>query len=129
MFFKEPMREAILAGRKSATRRIWKRPHVRAGGVYGVRKGGMYSKEIYFKIKVLDLYKQKLGDMTEEDAIAEGFEVCDCGSGCCCFTALSRFRKYWTKEFKREWNPDEEVHVIRFELCRDDADQVRLKSI
>jgi hypothetical protein len=117
MFFKPNMRAAIEEGCKTATRRIWKRPHVKVGGTYGVRKGGMYSKEIYFKIKVLYVYKQKLGDMTEEDAMAEGFKP---RAG---ITALWFFMNYWKSELKRDWNPSQEVYVISFEILREN--QVR----
>jgi hypothetical protein len=68
------MRAAILEGRKSVTRRIWKRPHVKEDGIYKVRKG-RYSKEFYFKIQVLYIYKERLKDMVNSDAIAEVYVI------------------------------------------------------
>jgi hypothetical protein len=111
MFFKPEMRAAILEGRKTVTRRVWKMPHAKIGGVYKVRKG-RYSKEFHFKIKVLALFKQRLGDMTEQDAIEEGFSPAGPEFG-----ALWFFRDYWRHvNGKDSWNPDLEVYVIRFEV-------------
>ena len=115
------MREAILDGRKSETRRIWKRPHVKVNGklngIYKVRKG-RYTKEFYFKIKVLEVFKQRLNEMTEEDAYAEGFESDVDGDGIEINSALSKFVAYW-REINGKWNPGQEVYVVKFELVED----------
>jgi hypothetical protein len=56
------MREKILEGKKTVTRRIWSRPHVKRGGIYQVRRS-FYKPGYYFKIKVLSIRKEKLGEM------------------------------------------------------------------
>jgi hypothetical protein len=104
------MRQQILAGNKSETRRKWKKPHVKVGGIYQVRLG-RYKKGYHFLIRVLEVKKQKLGDMTEEDALAEGFRP-----GPYLATTMPAsffFFDYWMK-LNGNWCDDDEVYVIKF---------------
>ena len=103
MFFKEAMRKKIEEGKKTVTRRPWSRPMAKVGGIYQVRIT-QYKKGYHFLIKVLDLKKQKLGDMTLEDAKAEGFE------------SIKEFGDYWTK-INGFYDRNEEVTVITFRKC------------
>ena len=72
MIFKPEHKEMILNETKTATRRVWKKPMVKVGGIYKC-KLKMLSKEYFAKIKVTKLYKQKLRDMKEKDAKKEGY--------------------------------------------------------
>ncbi len=108
MLFKPEHKEMILKGTKTATRRVWKRPMVKVGGIYKA-KTKLLSKEFFAKIMVFKLYKQRLYDMTEEDAKKEGYKN------------LKEFEKVWIKingdwnnRITGKWNGNEEVYVIEF---------------
>jgi len=62
----------ILDGTKTQTRRLWKKPHVKEGGVYQARTR-LFGKP-FALIKVKRLRRQRIWDMTEEEAHAEGFK-------------------------------------------------------
>jgi len=104
MLFKQEHKQMILDGRKTATRRAWKKPMVKVGGIYKC-KLQMLSKKYFAKIQVTKLYKQCLGDMTKKDANKEGYEL------------LRHFYKIWV-EINKEWIPLQEVYVIEFELIK-----------
>lgn len=102
MLFKKIHKEMILNGTKTATRRVWKRPMVKVGGIYKC-KTKMLSKDYFAKIKVTKLYKQKLIDMKDEDTNKEGYKN------------LMDFQDIWIK-INSEWNPFLKVDVIEFEV-------------
>lgn len=90
----------ILSGKKTATRRM-KRPTVKVGGTYHV-KSGLFN-HLPESIHVDALYQQRLGDMTERDAIKEGADN------------LHAFVKEW-QTLMKTWNPDDVVWVVEFHL-------------
>lgn len=102
MLFKKEHKDMILSGEKIATRRVWKRPMVKVGGIYQA-KLKLFSKGYFAKIKVTKLYKQRLGDMTQEDYIKEGY------------LWQYQFIDVW-KELNGNYNPYEEVDVVEFEV-------------
>lgn len=110
MLFKPEHKQMILEGKKTATRRVWKKPRVKVGGIYKC-KTKMLSKDYFAKIKVLRLYKQKLYAMKNKDAIKEGY------------SNLKEFEKVWIKingnwnsRVTGNWNGNLIVDVIEFEL-------------
>jgi len=102
MLFKQEHKEMIINGTKTATRRNWKKPMVKVGGIYKC-KTQMLSKDYFAKIKVLKLYKQALYFMTNEDAIKEGYKDID------------EFGKVWI-DINGEWYAPLIVYVIEFEV-------------
>ena len=104
MLFKPEHKEMILNGTKTATRRIWKRPMVKIGGIYKA-KLKMLSKEYFAKIQVTKLYKQCLYSMSDEDAKKEGYE------------SIEEFKKIWIK-INGVWNKGLNVDVIEFNLLK-----------
>ena len=106
MLFKKEHKQMILNGTKTATRRVWKKPMVKVGGIYKC-KLKMLDKNYFAKIKIVNLYKQKLRDITEGDAIKEGY---DC---------IRDFEKIWIK-INDFWEDDLVVDVIEFEEVKDD---------
>ncbi len=106
MLFKPEHKEMILNGTKTATRRNWKRPMVKVGGIYKC-KLKMLSKEYFAKIKVVKLYEEELGAMTDEDANKEGYED------------VEEFRKIWIK-INGHWYNEMVVEVIEFEVIKND---------
>lgn len=104
MLFKPEHKEMILLGNKTSTRRDWKRPMVKVGNVYKA-KLKMLSKDYFAEIKVLKIYRQKLGDMTQDDCQKEGyFYIVD-------------FKRVWIA-INGFWNPEKEIYVIEFEVLK-----------
>ncbi len=62
----------ILQGTKTQTRRTWAKPRARVGTVH-LAKTRMLSTEFFARLEILAVYQERLGDISEEDAIAEGY--------------------------------------------------------
>jgi len=98
LIFKKKHIEMILEGRKTATRR--RSQHLyRIGGIQGIRSG-WYEKPRHH-IRITRRYRQRLGDMTQQDAQKEGYPT------------LEEFKKVW-EEINGKWDPDEIVWVYEF---------------
>ena len=104
MLFKPEHKDMILNGTKTATRRVWKKPMVKVGGIYKA-KLQMLSKDYFAKIKVTKLYKQTIVDMSFDDLKKEGYDTID------------EFKKIWI-EINGFWNTDAIVDVIEFEVVK-----------
>ncbi len=104
MLFKQEHKGMILKGTKTVTRRIWKKPRVKIGGIYKA-KLKMLSKEYFAKIKVINYCKKELGDMTDEDAQKEGYPD------------IMAFHDVWIK-INGTWNDNQIVDVIEFQLVK-----------
>jgi len=91
MLFKPYLVTEILAGRKTATRRDWKRPHAKVGGTYPVQARMYQPRSECPIIECTALYRQTLKDMTEADARAEGVED------------LAEFKRIWNRD---QWRVD-----------------------
>jgi len=104
MLFKKEHKQMILNGTKTATRRNWKKPMVKVGGVYKC-KLKMLDKKYFAKIKVTKLYKQTMVDMSFEDLKKEGYDN------------LSEFKEIWIK-INGFWNTDAIVDVVEFEVLK-----------
>jgi hypothetical protein len=95
-------REAILAGIKTVTRRrkVW----YREGQV--VPAATKFFERPFARLRIERIYRQRLGDMTEEDARREGGHT------------LDYFRKVvWPAVSRgRPFDPDEEVYVVEFRV-------------
>jgi len=100
MLFKPEHKDMILKGKKTATRRVWKKRMVKEGGVYKC-KLKMLSKDYFAKIVVMEVYEEQLKDMDDEDAKSEGYKN------------MEAFKEIWIK-INGSWNPKQEVTVIRF---------------
>ncbi len=72
MLFKPEHIAPILDGSKTQTRRIWKQPRAKVGSVH-LAKTKMLSKEYFARLEILDVEQVRLGDITDEDAEAEGY--------------------------------------------------------
>jgi len=104
MLFRPEHKDMILSGKKTATRRNWKRPMVKVGGIYKA-KLKMLSKDYFAKIKVTKLFKQELIDMSFDDVRKEGYDNTD------------DFERVW-REINGWWNTDVIVWVIEFEVVK-----------
>ena len=91
-------------GVKTETRRVWKRQCAFAGRWYPVmrdyKKGHRHDPEDGY-IRITEVVQQRLGDMTEEAARAEGGYV------------LSQYKDVWIG-INGSWDPEQVVYVVRF---------------
>ncbi|MHA1595821.1 MAG: ASCH domain-containing protein [Candidatus Baldrarchaeia archaeon] len=102
MIFRKEFVKPILEGKKTQSRRKWKKPLVKEGRIYKARTS--YTSDYFAEILVNRVFKQKLGEMTEEDAKKEGCE------------SLEEFKRVWERVTGEKWNPDEEVWVVEFSV-------------
>jgi hypothetical protein len=103
MLFKPYHIWPIIAGVKTQTRRVWTRRRARPGSVHLAHTKFLAPKiDAFATLLIKDIYSQPLGDMTEEDAWAEGGYT------------LKTFRKGWPL-INGSWDPDQIVWVVRFE--------------
>ncbi len=72
LIFKKEFVEPIITGKKWQTRRL-KRPKVKIGGIYQCRTG-RFSPHVFAKIKITNIRKQRLSDISEAEAKAEGMK-------------------------------------------------------
>ena len=72
MLFKDFHIAMILAGEKTQTRRSWKKARAKVGAIH-LAKVKMLSKEYFARLLILAVYEERLGDISEEDARAEGY--------------------------------------------------------
>lgn len=91
--------DMILQGKKTATRRMWGRPRVKVGAVHKC-KLNMFTDEHFAKIKILSLYRQRLGDMNDQDYRKEGY-------------SRQGFKSIWRK-LHRQYYASTEVWVVEF---------------
>jgi len=63
----------ILDGRKTHTRRIWKRNRVKVGGEYWASTALFDKSKRFARLKVLATWRENLGDITQEDVVKEGY--------------------------------------------------------
>jgi len=103
--FKQDHISMIKQGRKVQTRRTWKDEYARKmkpGTILDV-KVNRYSGPVYCQIRLLDLNKERLGDITEPDAHKEGGYT------------IETYKQAW-EEINGAWNPDALVYVVTFEV-------------
>ncbi len=104
MIFTKDNVERIRRGSKTETRRLWKGPHVRVGGVYTVRSDRFArASPSSPRIRVVAVEKEPLGEITEAAARREGVR------------SIAEFRDLWT-ELHGTWEPKQSVYVVRFEV-------------
>lgn len=100
VLFKRRLLELVLQRRKTQTRRVHKR-ELTPRRIYPITDR-WYRKPEGF-IRVTRKFYQRLGDISETEAKAEGFN------------SLADFQKAW-KSINGEWNPDQIVVAYEFEL-------------
>jgi hypothetical protein len=117
VIFKRDLAEKIVAGEKTATRRVMSdNPRspwfeggckYKVGQVFAVQPGRGVNR--LAEATVTKVFAQPLGRMTEADAVAEGFRADATAS------AIYRFDDAWER-INGEYFPDEIVWVVEFEL-------------
>jgi len=102
ILFRDYHIKPILRGRKTQTRRIWKRQRVKVGAVHKV-KTVMLSKDYHCKIKILDVHQERLGDISADDVYAEGY------------SSIDEYVDAWI-DINGSFDPDQLVYVVTFEV-------------
>lgn len=106
ILFKEEHVEKILSGKKTETRRLWSKPHANVGSLHKA-KTKMLSKEYFALLRIVDVYQERLGDITEEGVKAEGY------------SSLEEYKSVLEKINKKSkflWDDDQLVYVIKFKV-------------
>ncbi|HNR58662.1 MAG TPA: ASCH domain-containing protein [Methanothrix sp.] len=94
--------EMIRTGRKTQTRRLWKRPRAKVGSIQLI-KTQMISPLNFGSVEVMNVYHEPLGSMTDADAKAEGYDT------------LEEFRAVWERiNGPGSWDPETWVYVVEF---------------
>jgi len=106
ILFKPEHVDLILKGIKTETRRTWKKQRVKVGSIQKA-KTKMLSKDYFAKLKILDVYLDKLGNMTVDDCYAEGGYMPD--------EYEDKF-----KEIYGFWKPELDVWVVKFKVEMED---------
>jgi hypothetical protein len=98
--------ESVLSGKKTQTRRRIKPDKkfiYKVGRTYAVQpKRG---QPAVARFEAIAIRKQRLGGMTHEEALAEGF------------ASVADYQKLWRRQYG-SFDPDEEVWVIEFKLLQ-----------
>lgn len=107
LLFKPEHIDQIRNGTKTVTRRDWSSNYARPNeGTVQMATPEMFTteEECDCFIRIESVYDQPLGEMTEDDAAAEGGYT------------LPEFRDVWERiNGDGSWNPDQEVVVVEFE--------------
>ena len=102
MIFKKEHITLILEGKKTQTRR--RHRHIlKEGKVYDIKTD--YYHRTGDKIQITAVRRQRLGDMTPNEAQAEGGYT------------LEEFKEVW-RRISGDWDPDEVVVVYEFRLSQ-----------
>lgn len=100
LIFKKAHIKLILEGVKMQTRRRHKRL-LKKGKIYDIKRDWYHNTG--HKILITRIYRQRLGDITEEEARKEGGYT------------ISEFVYVWMR-INGVWDPDEEVVVYEFKV-------------
>ena len=103
ILFKPEHVDMIRSGRKTQTRRIWKKPRAKVGAVH-LAKTKMLSREYFAKLRILDVYREFPSDISDDDARAEGYD--DAEAYLKAFCRINRLSEV----------PDKTVFVVKFEV-------------
>lgn len=103
MIFSKNHIDKIISGEKTQTRRDWEQKQVKEGNSYRASES-IFTERVNSPafILVTDVYKEKLGDLTPEDANSEGGYT------------VEEFKQKWEK-INNKWNDDKEIWVVEFE--------------
>lgn len=101
MLFKPHHINMIKSGIKTETRRNWKRKMVKVNGIYSVQIKMFQPKNECELIKVKYIFMQKLGDITQDQALKEGYN------------SIEQFKSIFEK-INGSWDNELQVFVIGF---------------
>ena len=103
ILFKPYMTDKILQGRKTQTRRYWKKQRQAAPDSLHWAQTNFTTESRFARLHVKTVTEDVLGNITEEDAQKEGYD------------SREEFIQAWT-ELKGHWIPTDLVWVVEFEV-------------
>lgn len=103
ILFKPEHVPMILSGRKTQTRRRWKRPRVRVGSIHEA-KTGFKKDDVFARIRITGLRQERLGDISDEDVYREGYD------------SREALADVWRRIHGLDPDPNEWVWVVDFEV-------------
>lgn len=110
MLFQPEHIDKTRLGKKTETRRIWKSWHAKVGGVYPMQTK-MYQPRVECPlIKCTNRYMQPLGEMTEENAKAEGGYT------------LEEYKAVWERINLIPWDDSMVVYVVVYKYFGEGRD-------
>jgi hypothetical protein len=104
LLFKTQFLPKIREGKKTQTRRL-KQPRLKIGRSYHITK--KYNTTKPEKVKILNIFQQKLGEISEEEINKEGFNT------------KQEFIKAW-KAIYGNYDPEATIWVIEFQYLPQD---------
>lgn len=104
LLFKPEHVEPILCGEKTQMRMVLKHLHARVGAIC-TAKTEVSSRDYFARLKVTRVRHERLGDISEADARAEGGYT------------IEAYRRKWI-EISGAWDPEQLVWVVDFEVLR-----------
>lgn len=108
ILFKEDSKRKILAGSKWQTRKLWDRPRAREGSERLVYlRPPLTGEKPFARVLIKRVWRQRLGDMTQAEAKAEGYESVD--------TFLEQFRKINNRKVKGDLK-EVQVYAVEFQV-------------
>jgi len=111
ILFKPEHVQPILEGRKTQTRRTGKK-RWNVGSVHQAKLNFKKGSKPFAYLKITDVRQERLGNITEADAWAEGY-----GS-------IEEYKEVF-KQIYGYWNPDINVWVVNFEVVKGGAINAR----
>lgn len=103
LIFRKEMADLILTGRKTQTRRMWKRDWAKTGRVKFYTKPPQFGGTPFATGRIIRIWKQPLDEISESEAVAEGF------------VSKSKFHEYFDTLLGPEKRP-KMVVSIEFEV-------------
>ena len=108
ILFKPESKEKILSGKKWQTRKLWDRPRAKEGSEHLIYLRPPFTGEKPFaRILIKRVWRQRLGDMSEDDARAEGFDSVE--------AFLQQFKAINSRKIRQELN-QVEVYAVEFQV-------------
>lgn len=104
LLFKPEYVGPILRGEKTQMRMVLKHLHAKVGAIC-MAKTEISSRDYFAWLKVVGVRRERLGDISEADARAEGGYT------------IGGYRRKWI-EAGGAWDPDQLIWVVDFEVLR-----------
>lgn len=103
ILFKQEHVPMILSGRKTQTRRKWKKPRAKVGSIHQA-KTGFKKDDTFALIRITGIRHEAMGDISDEDVYREGYD------------SREAFADIWRRIHGTDPDPTEVVTVIDFEV-------------
>ena len=108
ILFKPESKQKILAGEKTQTRKLWAKPRAREGAEHlFYLRPPMTGEPPFARARIVKVWRQKLGEMSEAEARAEGYPTLD--------SFYRQFRKINDRKLKGDLR-DVQVYAVEFRV-------------